>query len=268
MEGRPETWHYGLLARWWAEFNVADPEELTYYETAIRRFGEPALDLGCGTGRILVPLRASGLEVDGVDVSADMIAEAQALLRKQDVAARLTVQAAHELDLGRTYRTIYMCGVFGIGGSRDQDREALRRIYQHLEPGGALLIDHELPYAGLDEARWALWLPGHRADIPRPWPDHGERRRTSRGDEIELISRLADFDPAGQRRKLEIRARVWRGDDVVREEAGSLSENLYFTQELVGMLAAAGFREIAIEAAHSGRPATGDDGHVVFVAKR
>lgn len=268
MDSQSETWHYGLIARWWAEFNVAKPEELAYFETAIRRFGEPALDVGCGTGRILIPLRAAGLAVDGVDVSADMIAETRAGLRKRGLNAQLTVQAIHALDIGRTYRTIYLCGVFGIGGSRDSDREALRRIHRHLEPGGALLIDHELPNATQNEAAWARWLPGHRTDIPRPWPDHGERRRTSGGDEIELLSRVADFDPVGQRQRLEIRARLWRGDRLVKEEEGSLSENLYFTQEIAGLLNAAGFRNVAIEAAHSGRAATGDDVHVVFLAER
>jgi SAM-dependent methyltransferase len=68
------TWHYGLIARWWAEFNLAEPEELAYYAAAIRRFGEPALDPGCGNGRILLPLLEQGLDVDGVDVSADMLA--------------------------------------------------------------------------------------------------------------------------------------------------------------------------------------------------
>ena len=57
------TWHYGLIARWWAEFNTAEPAELAYLEAAIRRFGQPALDLGCGTGGLLIPLLATGLDI-------------------------------------------------------------------------------------------------------------------------------------------------------------------------------------------------------------
>ena len=30
-ESLPQTWHYGLVARWWAEFNTADAEELAFY---------------------------------------------------------------------------------------------------------------------------------------------------------------------------------------------------------------------------------------------
>jgi SAM-dependent methyltransferase len=263
------TWHYGLIARWWAEFNVAEPEELAYFRAAIKRFGEPALDLGCGTGRILLPLLAGGVDVDGSDVSADMIALAEAELVKSRLAARLTVQPMHELDLGRTYRTIFMCGSFGIGGRRDHDREALRRAYRHLEPGGALLIaNHELPYAHRDEKGWARWLPRHREDIPRQWPAEGDRRRTADGDEIELLNRLAEFDPLEQRHTLEIRARLWRGGQMVTEEAYSLKENLYFAQEVLAMLDDAGFRDATVESYYSGRPATADDAVVAFVARK
>ncbi len=67
LDDTSETWHYGLMARWWAEFNQPDPEEIAYLRAAIERFGQPALDLGCGTGRLLTPLLAEGLDVDGVD---------------------------------------------------------------------------------------------------------------------------------------------------------------------------------------------------------
>src|SRR5258706_6845677 len=124
------TWHHGLMARWWAEFvATAEPEELDYARAAIRKFGEPALDLGCGAGRILIPMLADGFDVDGSDVSADMIEQARGLAAKSGFSPRLSSEPAHALDLTRIYRTIYMCGVFGIGGRRDHDREALRRIF-------------------------------------------------------------------------------------------------------------------------------------------
>ena len=269
MADESGTWHHGLIARWWAEFTTAEPEELAYHQAAIQKFGEPALDAGCGTGRILIPLLADGLDIDGSDVSADMIAAAEALASKGGFTPRLTVQAMHTLDLGRTYRTIYMCGAFGIGGPRDHDREALRRAYRHLEPEGALLItNHVFPYGETDEMRWARWLPGHRVDIPREWPAEGERRRFSDGDEVEWLDRVAEFDPLAQRLTFEARVRLWRGGQIVKEEAHSLTENLYFAQELLLMLDQTGFRDVAIEACPTGRPATGDDGTVAFVAKK
>jgi SAM-dependent methyltransferase len=263
------TWHHGLIARWWVEFNVAEPEELAYFGAAIRKFGGPALDVGCGNGRILIPLLAAGLDVDGSDISADMITAAEAQAFKGGFTPRLTVQPMHTLDLGRTYRTIYMCGAFGIGGRRDHDRESLRRAYRHLEPGGALLItNHVFPYGETDETRWARWLPRHRAGIPREWPTEGERRKFSDGDEVEWLDRLVEFDPLGQRLTYEVRVRLRRGRQIVKEEAYSLREGLYFAQEILLMLDEAGFRDVAIEAYPAGRPATADDGTVAYVANK
>src|SRR4030088_1178334 len=123
------TWHHGLMARWWAEFVPPEPAELDYFRAQVRKFGQPALDLGCGAGRILIPMLADGLDVDGSDVSADMIAQARTLAVKNAFSPGLTVEPMHELQLKRKYRTIYMCGAFGIGGNREHDRESLRRAY-------------------------------------------------------------------------------------------------------------------------------------------
>ena len=262
------TWHYGLVARWWAETNTAEPAEVAYYLNAIRRFGEPALDVGCGTGRLLVPLLAAGLDIDGTDISGDMLAFAEAGAREHGHVPHLTACPAHQLALDRTYRTIFLCGVFGIGASREQDRETLRRIHRHLKAGGALLIAHWLPYADQDEQTWARWLHGHRTNVPREWPAGEERRRMRDGDELELLTRLGSLDPLAQRQVLEMRARLWRDGAIVREEASWLSENLYFAQELSRMLTDAGFRDVSIEGPYTGRPATDEDAAVVFVARR
>ena len=257
------------MARWWAEFVAAEPEELAYFRAAIQKFGEPALDLGCGAGRILIPLLADGFDIDGSDVSADMIAQARGLTAKEGFSPQLTVEPMHELDLGRKYRTIYMCGSWGIGGRRDHDREALRRAHRHLEPGGALVIaNHELPYANGDAEKWARWLPGHRQDIPREWPAEGERRATADGDQIELLGRLLKLDPLEQVYTSQVRLRLWSDGELVREEEYSLSESLYFAQEVLLVLDEAGFRDVAIEGGFTGQPATADDGMVAFVARR
>jgi SAM-dependent methyltransferase len=263
-----QTWHYGLMARWWAEFNAAEPDELAYYRSAIERFGQPALDLGCGAGRLLLPLMAAGLDVDGADVSADMLAWAADLGAAQGLKPALYAQALHELDLPRRYNTIFACGVIGIGGTRAQDRLALRRVFEHLLPGGALVFSHELPYSAADQVRWERWLPGHRGDIPHAWPAQGERRTARDGDDIELIDRLADFDPLLQRMTGETTVHLWHGGTVTAEEQHRIDINLYFAQELMLMLQDAGFREIAIEGDYTGVPATSDDGNVVFVARR
>jgi len=64
----PQTWHYGLMARWWAEF-VHDGPEIAYFRDQIERYGDPALDVACGTGRLLLPFLRAGWAVDGMETN-------------------------------------------------------------------------------------------------------------------------------------------------------------------------------------------------------
>lgn len=260
------TWHHGLLARWWAEFNRAEPEELSYLRAAIERFGEPALDLGCGSGRLLAPLLEAGLDVDGIDVSADMIEYARSAAAGVGATPFLAAQPLHRLDVPRRYRTALMIGVFEIGGDRAAAREGLRRAYDCLEPGGALIINHELPYHSPEDV-WALWLEGRRDELPRPWRTIG-RKRAADGDEIELQSRLVSLDPLAQREALESRVRLWRAAEVIAEESWPLRISHYFAQEVLELLRETGFGEVAMESGYTGAPATPDDGTVTFVAHK
>lgn len=266
MNPQTATWHYGLVARWWAEGNAVEPDEIAYFRRAIERFGEPALDLGCGTGRLLFPLLAAGLDVEGVDTSDDMLAWATKLAVPQGLKPVLHAQAMHELHLPRRYRTIFICDSFGIGGDRAQDRRALECVYQHLEPGGVLVFTQELPYN--QASIWPEWLPTHRRPYPHDWPTQGQRRSLPNGEELELLVRLAHFDPLLQRQTLDVRARLWRADVLVAEEEHQLQENLYFVQELLLLLEATGFTNPAVEGRYTGKPATPADGTVVLVAHR
>src|SRR4051794_22905282 len=145
MPQTPTTWHYGLVASWWAEFNVDGPE-IEYFRRHVER-GQPALDVACGTGRLLIPFLQAGLDVDGCDVSKDMIELCRERASREGLSPALFVQPMHELDPPRRYRTIFVCGGFGLGTTRDQDPEALRRLHPCLEPGRTLLLHHESPYA-------------------------------------------------------------------------------------------------------------------------
>ena len=266
MSDEPRTWHHGLVARWWAEFNVADPAELAFYRAFVERDGQPALDLACGTGRLLLPLLRAGLDVDGCDLSPDMLARCREQAAREGLAPRLYQQAMHALDLPRAYRTIYICDSFGIGGRREQDAETLRRCHRQLAPGGTLVFSHDLPYANADH--WSYWLPEQRRRLPEAWPATGDRRRAANGDELELRARLVDLDPLEQLATRQMRASLWRAGQLAAEEEHTLLENLYFRNELLLLLAQAGFGDVAVHAGYSGAAATAEDTTLVFVARK
>src|SRR5262249_40842112 len=199
------------------------------------------------------------------DVSPDMLALCRQTAEREGVRPRLYQQALHDMELPRRYRTIVVCGVFGIGGGRRQDTLALQRFYQHLNPGGALLLDNHLPYGSARE--WALWRKGGREHLPEPWPE-GVGKLPPGGSDYELHSRVVAFDPLEQQITRQMRALLWRDGQVVADDEYTLYENLYFRNELRQMLEQAGFEIEAIQGGYTGAEATAEDEVIVFVGRK
>ena len=258
------TWHHGLVADWWAEFNTPGPE-LDYFGRFVET-GQPALDAGCGTGRLLLPWLRAGYDVDGCDVSADMIDHCRAVVDREGLTSNLWVQALHDLAPPRRYATIVVCGVLGLGSTRDQDTQALRRVHECLEPGGTLVLDNQVPYALT--TRWPSWTQRGRAELPEPWPAPGERAQAADGSERGLCVRSISLDPLDQTIVLEIRADKWVDGANVASETHTLSMRMYFHAELLLMLEAAGFDVTAVDGDHRPEPASPDSEFLVYTAER
>ena len=266
MAEPPQTWHYGLIAEYWALFNDDfRPHEIPYFQRFVED-GQPALDVGCGSGRLLIPYLRAGLDVDGCDVSGDMIAVCREKAKREGLSPSLYVQPMHELDLPRRYRTIYVCGAFGLGSTREQDEEALRRFREHLEPGGTLLLDIEVPYADSDQ--WQLWTKEGRAELPHAVEPPDTGKRAPDGAEYGLRMRYAGCDPLEQRVSLVMVARRWRDGTLEAEETHRLDIGLYFKNELLLMLERAGFENVLVHGDHVEADPTPDDEFVVFVARK
>src|SRR5919202_6504487 len=86
-------------------------------------------------------------------------------------------------------------------------------------------------------------------------PRHGRRAGHGAGPptgtRYELRSRIVDLDPLEQRLTLQMRAVLWRAGQRVAEEEHSLQENLYFLNEVLLLLAAAGFGEITVQGGYT-----------------
>ena len=253
------TWHHGLIARWWANFNIDGPE-IAFFRSFVAS-GQPALDVGCGSGRLLVPWVAGGLDVDGVDASADMIAACRLAARTAGCEPALYVQPTHRLDLPRRYRTIINCGAYGLGGSRADDTEGLRRLRAHLFPGGVLAIDYEV--GEFDDDRWRRWRPRPVDETPPPSHD---RRLGPDGFYYALRHRITAVDVAERCVTREMQAWQWKRDELVAHETHALVANVYSSNEIVTLLATVGFTDVRVLGGYHGGEPTQLDAFHVFTA--
>jgi SAM-dependent methyltransferase len=205
--------------------------------------------------------------VDGCDISGDMLAYAGQRAAEEGYAPGLYRQAMHELSLPRRYRTILIPSSFGLGGDRRLDQEALRRVYEHLEPGGLLVFNHDPPYAGGSQGSWRYWIAEGRNELPEPWPDR-EPRPLADGSELVMKIRVVDIDPLEQLMYLEARMELTRDGELLAAEQYPLRGCMYFKPELALMLECAGFADVRVYGAFTRTPATDEDEDLVYVARK
>ena len=94
-----------------------------FYAELIRKGGEPALEIGCGTGHPLLDLVEQGLDVHGLDSSRDMLAKCEAKAEARDLRVRLYQQEMQGFALPTRYRTIFFAGASFMLLTEAQDSE-------------------------------------------------------------------------------------------------------------------------------------------------
>jgi SAM-dependent methyltransferase len=237
MRNPHAVWHYGLMAEYWALFKQETPE-LPELISLIHRFGQPVLDLGCGTGRVLMALLDVGMDADGIDVSEDMMAHARTAAHLKAHAPALSVQPMSGFVTDRSCRAIVIVDSFGLGGDRDHDLATLRRCRAALQPGGALVLNVQMEYASADA--WLQWSKDGRERLPEPWPDRAVERMAPNEDAYRLRIRTLAVSPLRQSYTREMHIEKWIEGRMAAQEVATLTGNMYLPSEVVSLLRQAG----------------------------
>ena len=118
--------------------------DIEYYFNKLENIKGKILDAGVGTGRMLIPFLKKGLDVDGVDLSPEMLEQCKINMKKHKVSAELFQQDLTQLSLKTKYDAIIMpAGSFCLlpKGSAYQ---TLCLFYEHLRSGGKVIVDIEM----------------------------------------------------------------------------------------------------------------------------
>ena len=77
----------GLIAQAWdlLRGDTSNWGDRPFYRDIIRASGQPVLDIGCGTGRLLLDYLTDGIDIDRVDVSPEMLEICRQKAQKLDL---------------------------------------------------------------------------------------------------------------------------------------------------------------------------------------
>jgi ubiquinone/menaquinone biosynthesis C-methylase UbiE len=137
----PEYEYKGLMAQAWDVLrgDTSNWEDRFFFLDLIQKFGQPVLDVGCGTGRLLLDYLLQGVDIEGVDNSPDMLALCRQKAKTLGLVPTLYEQYLETLSLPRQYRTILIpSSTLQLIIEPAWVKQALRRLYDHLLPGGAV----------------------------------------------------------------------------------------------------------------------------------
>ena len=122
---------------------------VAFYMDILNREGlhpRTAVDLACGTGSVTAILARKGIRVLGVDMSEEMLTVAQQKGQECENPPRFVCQKLQELHLSRGV-DLAVCALDSLDYITEPEdcREAIRRVYKVLNPGGIFIFDVNTP---------------------------------------------------------------------------------------------------------------------------
>ncbi len=206
--------------------------DVPFYVDAARESGGPVLEMGCGTGRILLPTARAGIRIHGIDLSPGMLAQLESKLAAEPAEVRDRVSFAQgdirTAEVGRRFSLV--TAPFGVAQlllSREDQRAWLCNVRRHLLPGGALCFDVFQPnFSYLVEPR------GPYTDVDRTDPATGRRTR-----------RIARTTPRNEFQMIDVDFQwIVEEDGRTTETGGSLRLRWFTRGELENLLELEGFQ--------------------------
>jgi SAM-dependent methyltransferase len=234
-------------------------QDIAFYVDTTRQYGDPVLELGCGTGRITLAIAEAGYRIAGLDISGKMLeraAEKRAALRREARERVHLVQGdMTRFDLGEKFRSIIIpFRPFQHLLEVDQQIACLDCVRNHLAPRGRVIVD----FFQTDAERMhdpmflneSLLVEYHMAD----------------GRRVALSERVVAFHRALQRNDVEMIFRVAHPDGKQEKLVMAWTLRYFFRYEVEHLLARCGFQLQALYGNFDASPLKSSSPEMIFVA--
>jgi SAM-dependent methyltransferase len=209
--------------------------DVAFYAGAARKYGDPVLELGCGTGRITLAIAEAGHRVVGLDISEKMLERAE---EKRNVLQREARERVHlvqgdmtQFNLKEKFRTIIIpFRPFQHLLETEQQMGCLKCARKHLAGGGHLIVDF---FQTDPERMHDIKFLNESALLEYELPD---------GRHVALSERVAAFHRGQQRNDVEMIFRITHLDGRQERLVMAWTLRYFFRYEVEHLLARCGFR--------------------------
>ncbi len=250
---------YEIVARYYDAENADKEDDLPFYSEVAAETGGPILDVGSGTGRVVLHLAQEGYRVVGFEPTAPMLARARRKLEVlPDLRSQVTFFQADitGADLAEQFALILVSyNVFMHVRTQEEQLAALRRFREWLRPDGLLIID--LPDTGFIFST----------------PDDGSivLERTFIEPEsgcMVMQQSVSDLDRSSQRMFITWIYDELGQDGAVRRTVAPLTLHYYFPAEMELLLRLTGLEKVAFYGDYEGGPFEDGCPRMIVAARR
>jgi SAM-dependent methyltransferase len=124
----------------------SERQDVTFFVDMAKQVSASVLEIGCGTGRVLIPMAREGIEIVGLDLSSRMldICHQKIEREREEVRSRIRLVQAdmRDFDLGRRFSLVTTpFRPFQHLTKVEDQISCLRSIHRHLKDGGLLVLD-------------------------------------------------------------------------------------------------------------------------------
>ena len=206
---------------------VAEGALFEFWKEQIVRYGQPALEIACGTGRITIPLSEAGADIAGLDISQEMLKLAREKASSRDVQPNLICADARRFQFRRGFPLIFFPANSLQHMLHHQDLSAcLSCVREHLSEGGRFIFDIYNPS-----------LPVLMREADQRY-EVGEYEDSVKGGRVTVTSSNS-YDAATQINHIHYFYH-WR--ETSEEETLSFAMRQYYPQEIEALIEYNGFQ--------------------------
>ncbi|MDD3599085.1 MAG: class I SAM-dependent methyltransferase [Firmicutes bacterium] len=253
-----ETQYEGFFSEFYDLLHSSYDADVPTYLDLAREYGDPILELGSGSGRLLIPLARAGYRVTGLDCSEDMSTLCRQKLEAEDDATRERVTLAsgdmRDFDIDTEFNMVLAaCNTILHCTTTDDLLAVLTRAREHLGPNGVFVVDFAVP-----NVLRMLQTSDIEARFEMLHPDRGTR---------VIDTYTVSYNFVKQMETYEARIEEWDEDTMVRWSEVSTERAFYFPREVELALKCAGFDIVKTWKGLRGGPLVETSQDMVYVCK-